>query len=454
MGSFSPLVFTGVSKFSEDFQTIIDRSVKIARLPATALENQQKDIVQQKVLVSNLSSTVDSLATAVKNLGTIASKKALGASSTDTDKVTATNVSAAAPARYAITDITSIARQAAETSVSGYTDSSTSAVSSTGSLKLVVGSEEYNLNIASSNNLTTLRNAINSLGAGVTASVLTTGTGANPYYLSITADTPGATTLQLLDDPSGTNTNLLTAANQGANTEFKINGVAVSKPSTTINDVVPGVVFSIKDTTASGEEVAVTLASDRSQLATALDGFVRAYNDTLDQVTAQMGESAGLLSGDFLVREVRGQLQKLAGYTGSGGGIDTLAEMGISFDNNGKVSLDSDVLDNLSATELQEAFEYFGDTRSGFGGLSQGLTAISDPFSGLAQIQIQQYDDANARITDKLTDINNRVTDMQKSMASRLQVMDTLLASLTSQQNTLTASIDSLNYSLYGKQTG
>jgi len=51
-----------------------------------------------------------------------------------------------------------------------------------------------------------VRDAINNLGVGVTATVLTTGTGANPNYLSVTSNTAGATTLQLFDDPTGTNT--------------------------------------------------------------------------------------------------------------------------------------------------------------------------------------------------------------------------------------------------------
>lgn len=450
--SISPLVFTGVSKFSEDFQTIIDRATRIASLPATALQNQQKDLVQQKILVSNLSASVSSLSTAVANLGDLASKKALTAVSGDTSKVTATSVSASSPARYTISNITSIAKQAAETSVAGYANSTSSAVSSTGTVKLTVGSQEFTIDISSSNNLTTLRNSINALDAGVTASILTTGTGATPYYLSITADAPGATTLTLKDDPTGANTGLLTSANQGANTVFSINGVPVSKTSTLINDVVPGVTFNILDTTTGAEEIAVTLASNRSSLASAIDSFVSAYNATQEQLNAQVGESAGLLSGDFLVREVRSKLQGLSGYEGSGG-VSSLAELGIEFDTNGVATFDETTFNNLDASELDDAFEFFGSTTTGFGALSRNLSQVSDPYTGLAKLQIDQYDLANKRISTQLTEISTRVNDMQKSMASRLQIMDTLLASLTSQQNLISASIDSLAFTTYGRQS-
>lgn len=450
--SISPLVFTGVSKFSEDFQTIIDRAVKIASLPATALQNQQKDLIQQKLQVNNLSSSVGTLSAAVQRIGDIASKKALTATSSDSSKVTASNTNATSSALYTITEITSIARQAAETSLSGYADSTTTAVSSTGTVKLIVGAQQYDIDLTGSNNLTALRNSINALGAGVTASVLTTGTGANPYYLSITADSPGATALELRDDPTGANANLLTALNQGANTGFKLNGVPVSKKTTLINDVVPGITFTIKGTTTGSEEVRVNLGSSRSTLASAINDFVSAYNATLDQVNAQVGESAGLLSGDFLVRETRSQLQKLSGYSGTGG-IDSLAELGIEFNSSGTVSFNETTFNNLNAAQLDDAFEFFGSTTTGFGGLSRSLSQISDPFSGLAKLQVDQYDAANKRISDQLAAISQRVTDMQKSVAARLQVMDSLLASLTSQQNLLAASIDSLNFSTYGTKS-
>lgn len=449
--SLSPLVFTGVSKYSDDFQTIIDRATKIAQLPVTQLQNQQKDLLQQKIQVGALSAAASSLSTALGNLGKLASQKALNGTSSDTSRVTVSSVNASAPASYVISDISSIARSAAETSLSGYADSTTAAVSSTGHVRLSVAGQNYDLDLSGSNNLTGLRNAINGLHAGVTASVLTTGTGATPYYLSITANATGAKALELHDDPTGANTNLITANNPGANTEFKINGVAVSKASSVINDVVPGVTFTIRDTTTSGQTVSLNLASSRTNLETALDSFVSAYNAARDQVNGQSGEAAGLLSGDFLVRELGTKLSKLTTYYQASGSIHGLADLGVVIDSNGVASLDSTVIDNLAPSELEDAFSFLGTSTSGFGGISRDVAQISDPFTGLAKLQTDQYDAANRRINERITDINSRISDMQKSMASRLQVMDTLLASLQSQQNTLTASIDSLTYSTYGK---
>ncbi len=450
--SLSPLTFTGVSKFSSDFQTILNHAVSIASQPVQLLQNQQKDLLQQKLLVSNLSGGVAGLATAVENLGQTAKGRALAASSSNTSKVTATNVSLAAPATFTIGNITSVAKAAAETSVSGYANANAAAVSSTGLLKLVVGSQEYSLDISSSNNLTALRDAINATGAPVTASVLTTGNGATPYYLSITANETGAAALELRDDPTGANTNLLTANNQGANSVFELNGVPVSKKTTFINDVVPGLTLDIKATTTGAETVTVTVDSDRSALAADLDAFVSAYNNVRQMVNDQIGQSAGLLSGDFLVREVQTRLRGLTSYSGSGA-MKGLADLGVEFSTTGDASFDSTALTNLSAGELEEAFEFLGTPDSGFGGLSKSLTDISDSVIGMARIQLDKYDETDKRLTEQITEQTTRISAMQLSMASRLQMADSLLASLESQQNVLDAQITSLNTLLYGKQS-
>ena len=38
--SITPLTFTGVSTYSNDFQTILSRAVQIAQLPLKALQNR------------------------------------------------------------------------------------------------------------------------------------------------------------------------------------------------------------------------------------------------------------------------------------------------------------------------------------------------------------------------------------------------------------------------------
>ncbi|HXU20041.1 MAG TPA: flagellar cap protein FliD N-terminal domain-containing protein, partial [Verrucomicrobiae bacterium] len=175
---FAPQVFSGVSQFSSDFQSILQRAVSIAELPIQTLQNQQSDLLQQKQLLIGLNTAAASLGSSLGALGSLGANQGLSAASSNSSTVSVTNSGATSPATYTISNITSVAAAAAETSVSGFADSTSAHVSATGIMKLVVGSSTYAINLASGqNNLNGLADAINSLGAGVTASVLTTGTG-------------------------------------------------------------------------------------------------------------------------------------------------------------------------------------------------------------------------------------------------------------------------------------
>lgn len=194
--STAPLAFTGVSTFSNDFQTILSRQVQIAQIPITALQNHQTDNAQKIQLLGALNDAVAGLGSSVAHLGAIGASKGLLASSSDA-AISVTNTGATAPVTYTLSNIT-LATQASETSIAGYADSSSTTLPS--NLQLVVGSNSYAITLgAGKNNLTGLRDAINASGAAVTANILTTGTGATPNYLMVTANNTGATTLQLND---------------------------------------------------------------------------------------------------------------------------------------------------------------------------------------------------------------------------------------------------------------
>ena len=452
----SPLTFTGVSTYSTDFQSILTRAVNIASLPLKQLQNSESDLLQRKTQLASFGDSVTSLASTFAALARSVSTSGIQASSSDSTLVTATASGALNPASYTINLITSLAATASETSTSGFADSAATHVSATGSLKLVVGSKNYNINLSNSqNNLVGLRDAINFLGTGATASILTTGTGANANYLSISANTNGHTTLQLFDDPTGANTNLLTSANQGSDASFQLNGITVTRQSNLVNDVIPGVSFSVQARTAS--PVTLTLSTSRSALSGALSAFVSNYNGLASQVNGQVGKSAGLLSGDHIVVETAGLLRKIAGYQGSGAAgansIQSLADLGVTFDPHGQASFDSTKLNNLNDAQLTSAFAFVGTASKGFAALGGDLQQLSDPVTGLIKVQQDSYDRSDQGLKDQISSLQDRITVLQQATRSRLQKVDALLGSLQSQQSVITASIQSANLVLFGKNT-
>jgi flagellar hook-associated protein 2 len=535
--SIAPLTFTGVSTYSNDLQSILSRAVQIANVPVTLLTNQQTDILQRKTLATSLSSAVSDLGNAVGALGDLGTSHALSATTSDSTKVTATATGATQAASYAITDITSVATAASESTLSGYATADATAVSKDGSLTLTLGSKTYSISLAAGkNNLLGLRDAINASGADVTATLLNTDSGSTPYYLSISAGATGANTLKLTDDqpavtartfatadatavtasgvfkltvggvdhditlgsgqnnlnglrdainglsagvtasvtgsgaayqialtpdvpdtavtlaanPDDQRTALLTSANQGANTNFKFNGVSVSKPGTLINDLIPGLIFNINGTTTDSTAVNIRLAPDRTQVSSALNTLVSAYNAVATQVNAQIGKNAGLLTGNSMIQDARAAMTRITAYNAESGSVKNLSELGISMSTAGVMSFDTAKLTGLSDTQMSDAFTLLGSATSGLGALKQNFTEISDPYTGTIQTQIAGFDAADKRITDRVADMTTRINAMQTALSSKLQVADSLLASLASEKNMLTANVDSLNFTTYG----
>lgn len=443
--SLSPLTFTGISQFSTDFQTILDRAVRIAQLPVQALQNRTSDVLQQKTLLSGLASGVSSLAAALEKLGETAAQKALKASSSKPAVVTPVNAGATAAAAYTIESVSSVAAAASERTLAGYADSAATPVGSTGDFRLVVGGEEYNFTLAN-NTLVGLRDKINSLGAGVTASILTTAGG---NYLSVSANASGETTLRLVDDPEGANADLLTGTNQGTDLVFHLNGIEVRQASNLVNGVVPGLTFTVLDT--SVDPVQLSLAADQSQLASAISGFVASFNSLRSQLNAQTGAAAGLLTGNTVVTQLSGQLRQIAAHRALEGSVKSLADLGITFDSNGTMSFDEAALNALTQQELSDAFEFLGGG-TGLGSWAAGLRQFSDPVTGLIKLEQNGLDRIDGELQKQIAARLERIDVMRRGMAAKLQQADALLAALDRQQSTIKASLQGLNVVLYGKQ--
>lgn len=448
--SIAPLTFTGISSYSQDFQTVLTRAVKIASLPLTALQNENTDILTRQSQLGALGGSVSGVTSALQALAKVSEQKALTATSSNTSVVSVSNAGATSAAVYTINSVTSLAKAASETSATGYADSTAAQVSASGHVKLIVGSQEYTINLtAETNNLNGLRAAINSLGAGVTASVLTTGTGATPNFLSISAATTGATTLRLVEDHSGAATDLLTSANQGSNAEFSLNGLSVIRKTNQVNDVIPGLTFSLLDKTST--PVTLSLSTQKGTLLDSLNSFVSAYNQLSQSIQGQVGAAAGLLSGDFLVREIQKAQRELGGYSSNG---LTLSDLGIRFDSTGNATLDTSVIGNFTDAQMASAFTFLGNKNSGFGAMQNRFSQISDPVTGLVKLQQDSYQRTDLRLQKQIGELEDRISNLQTSTASRLQQVDALLGMLESQKTMIDASIKSVNLTLYGKNPG
>lgn len=454
--SFTPLQFTGISQYSSDFQQILSRAVSIAQIPVDQMTDEQNTIMSEETTLSSLNTDVAAVTSALQTIGTLGAGGALSATSSDTSVVTATATGATAPASYTISNVTSVASAASEISSSSYGTNSNGTpvtVSANGSMILQYGSKTYPITLTSSeNNVTGLAAAINNLNIGVTASILTPSGG---DYLSVSADSPGATTLTLTDEPTnGTPTNILTSTNQGSDTIFTLNGnIAVDTPDTTVNNIIPGVTLSFSGKTASGETVSVDLASNSSQIESALENLVTSYNTLQSDMADQFGTSGSILSGNSILYQISNAMNSLVQYQGSNTDMGNLANLGIEISETGQMSLNSNTFNSLSTSQLTQALALFGSSTTGIGGLQQTFSQISDPVTGSVANQMTDWNTESQTLTDQIDAKNASVELLQQTINQELQAADASVADLASQQSILTANLTSLAYVDYGYNT-
>ncbi len=452
--ALTPLSFSGVSNYANDFQSIINRAVSIAQLPITALQNQESDISSEAQLATSLQTAVASLATTVTNLGNLGTNQGVTGSSSDTSVAEVDDTSATTPGSYEITNVMSLASAASATTTHGYADDTTTAVSTTGTMQLVINGTAVSPNIdltgSGQNNLNGLVSAINALNAGVTASVIDTGTGSTPYYLSISANATGDNTIQLVDDPNGADTQVALTSSGGSNAQFDINGQPVISATNTISSVIPGMTFTLTGTTSGTQSVTLAAATDPTQISGQLQTFVTQYNAVQALLNAQIGPAAGLLTGNSMISGVEGALQSLLQYRAAGS-IQNLTDLGVGMaDTTGVMSFDQSTFNSLSSSQISAAFSFLGSSSTGFGQLANNLTEFSDPADGLIAGQETEWQTDTTNINTQITNLTSQANQMQTTLQTELQSADSQIAQLQSQQQILSESIQSLNFTAFG----
>jgi flagellar hook-associated protein 2 len=442
-------------QYATDFQAILNKAVQTAEVPLTMLQTQDTAVLGQKAALGSLQSSVAAVTASLTALGTDGATGALSASSSNSAAVTATATGATSPATYTINSVTSAASTASEISLGGYTNSNTTPITTgttnPGQMQLMVGTKPYVFTLTS-NNLNGLVSQINGLaGNPVTASILTTSGG---DYLSLTSNSTGKAALQLNDESSGANTNIITANNPGTDAVFQLNGIPIDQSSNTVNNVIPGLTFNIVG--ASTAPTTLTLASNPSQLSNDLQTFVTNYNAMETAVQAQTGTSGGSLVGDPTVNQLQQTMQHMMSYfSSSTGSVQSLSDLGVTFNGiDGSLTYDPSVVSGMSSSQLTNALGFLGSTTSGLGGFSQNFDQFGNSVTGLIQTEITSDTASDVDFQKQIDTTTDQINAMQKNLASQIEASDTLESEYESQQTELTATLQGLDLVLYGKAAG
>jgi flagellar hook-associated protein 2 len=135
----SPLTFTGISRFSDDLQAILQRAVRIASLPIQKMQLDQRSILEQKTALGSLGTAVGGLTSSFADLGLLGARGAVAGSSSNTAVATALVTGTPPAASYTVA-VTSAAAAAQAATALTLADADTTAPRANGLYQLTVGS--------------------------------------------------------------------------------------------------------------------------------------------------------------------------------------------------------------------------------------------------------------------------------------------------------------------------
>ena len=385
------------------------------RAPERGWQTQQTTLNTQAAAIEQIQSEASSLTDALSNLQTSGGVlSSTSAASSNTNVLTAT----AADSTLAGSHLIVVKSLATTGSWYSAAEASSSTALSAGSFNITANGKTTGITINSGDTLTSLAASINSQSLGVTASVVTDSTGAR---LTLVSQTSGSAADVSVSGATGLS---FTRANTGADASLTVDGVPISSASNTVTGAISGVTLNLLSSSA-GDEISLNLAPDSSSISTAVNSFVTAYNTLITDVNSQFifdkaTNTAGTLSGDSTIFGLQSALLGLTNFTGASGSITSLAQLGISTNQDGTLSLDTDTLNSAVTSNSSAVATFFqGASSNGFAAsVTNTLDTYTDSTQGAFTIDLKS-------ISSEYTDLGNQI--------------DTLELYLTSQQTILTA---------------
>ena len=448
----SPVTFSGFNKI--DWGSVLDAVMAQERQPFARLETQKTTLQTQNTHFSTLAGKLSTLESAVDALRDTESLALLSASSSDTGVgVTATGGTVTGSYTVAITDL---ARAQVLTSTSTY--SALTDVVATGGSVTITPTTGNPVVIPAGASIT-LQNLVDAINAEtdspVSASAVQTSPGT--YKLMLTAKESGTangfTVTKTLTGGGGltftdTDTDSIygdTAADNtqtAANAAFTVNGLAITSSSNTVADVIPGVTLTLE---AGNTTATITVDRDLDAVETVIKKFITAYNDFItfskDQNTAAVAGKPSI-GRDPILRGLRESIgSALRDTYATGGTLPVLAMVGVGLDAAGKMTLDSDALEDAMTTAPVNVQGLFSGT-DGTGGVFGKLNTLIDAYTqagGLVDDAKEQIDDQVTLLTKRLDDLELRLEERRKTLQKEYIAADLAMTRMTNQSASLSA---------------
>ena len=452
-----------------DTKTLAQSLVNAEKLP-------QQNIIQGKIDKCNatisgdgaLLASIGTLNTAFSALQNKSDLDAVTISTTDTASFIAKSTGGADVGFHQVhVSAVAAAQRSTQPAGFGFADGNTSISSTDFNLTITpTGKEPVSIAISAGDSVTAVVDKINqTVGMGVTAKLVNTGSGDTPYQVVLTSTASGAGNgFSVSDNPVLKFDNVLTIPTDATLT---VDGITMTRSTNEINDAINGVTLSIFAASPTGSDTYVQVSRDTTRVKNQITSLVSAYNDlqkTLNTVSASDSTDStigGSLANNSIVRVVRDQIQRLMMGNSStpGTAVKAFRDLGVSIQANGMMAADdtrlqmaldknyADVVQSLSGNINNQSSATVAG-RGLAGDAVKILTALVDmsPATGKGAIATQILD-AKEKISaynDDMKKLETRMSMLLERYTKQFTAMDTLLGSIKSQQSGLKSTFEGM----------
>ncbi len=480
-----------------DIEGIVTKLMSVERQPLQRMIKQETSYQMKLTGFGTLKGALSQFQSSVRALADVSKFQGTKSSLIDTTIASVTSTTAAAPGNYAL-EVSQLAK--AQKLVVAGTGSDTVPLGK-GVIKFDLGTivggtlgtdgkytgvtaftpgagTTKSVTIDGGSSLADIRDAINKAGVGVTAAIINDGS-ATPYRLTLTQNSTGQASsmkISVVDaDPAGSPllSALLThdpldpakAMRETAtavDAKFKLDGVEVTKPSNTVDDVVTGVTLNLLKTNV-GTTTALNVIRDTASVSTAVTSFVKAYNDISQTLRDAMAynpttKTAAILNGEASVRGIQTQVRGvLAAAIPGDGALTRLSEVGVTVQKDGTLALDSAKLNKALASNFDDFAGLFAGTpASGTGATAvpatvgyaaqfeKLATALLAPGGPLAS-RTEGISESIRNITKRETEFNTRMVTVEKRYRKQFTALDLSLSSMGNTSTYLSQQLTALS---------
>jgi flagellar hook-associated protein 2 len=453
-----------------DVSGIVSQLMSIEQRPLTTLATKEAKFQAQLSSYGTLKGALSALQSAAQGLANSSAYTGMSASVSDATILSASATSSAAAGVYSI----AVNQLAMSHSVRSNVNYASEDTFKGGNLAIQIGAgTAVNVTIADGSTLADVSSAINSANAGVSATVINDGTTNRLVLKSNTTGSVGAITIAVTQtgtggtpvlpgvvqnltdfDSVGGSLALVQAADDA---KFSVNGLAITRSSNSVADVISGVTLNLTKagTLVTPVTTSLTVSRNTGVVAGAIAAFVSAYNTAAKQLQSvsaynAANKQASILTGDATVRNIQSKLSSLVQTSLSGitGGISSLSDIGITWQKDGTLSTDTTKLQAALDDPTKDVSSLFTSTASDNKGIAVRFNEMLEGIvgsSGLIQSRTDGLAQSIKDIGSRREVLSRRLVDVESRYRAQFTALDTLISSMNQTSAFLTQQLASLS---------